>query len=163
MSTNLSNRLMRSFVWSEFLSFTREDDARRWRMNKSTSLGMPPWHPPGHSRRIKRLSLGMPKSSPLLHRQPSDRLRWNYFFTLYRLCVVLGASFYFALSLFAGHVLCWILAICWRGSHVRWETPRGRYDAAKQQFHLLTKPWLSDPVGLGEGLARCQSNLALVD
>ena len=29
-------------------------------------------------------------------------------------------------------------------------TPRGRYDAAKQQFPLITKPRLSDPVGLGE-------------
>ena len=42
-------------------------------------------------------------------------------------------------------------------------TPRGRYDAAKQQFPLITKPRLSYPVGLGEGLARCQSTLALVD
>ena len=30
-------------------------------------------------------------------------------------------------------------------------------------FPLITKPRLSDPVGLGEGLASCQSNLALVD
>ena len=38
-----------------------------------------------------------------------------------------------------------------------------RYDAAKQQFPLITKPRLSNPVGLGEGLAICQSTLALVD
>ena len=30
-------------------------------------------------------------------------------------------------------------------------------------FPLITKPRLSDPVGLGEILARCQSTLALVD
>ena len=32
-----------------------------------------------------------------------------------------------------------------------------------KKFPLITKPRLSDPVGLGEGLARCQSTLALVD
>ena len=47
--------------------------------------------------------------------------------------------------------------------HTFAETPRERYDAAKQQFPLITKLRLSDPVGLGEGLARCQSTLALVD
>ena len=30
-------------------------------------------------------------------------------------------------------------------------------------FPLITKPMLSNPVGLGEGLVRCQSTLALVD
>ena len=38
-------------------------------------LGDAPWHPPEHSRILKHLSLGMPKASPLLHRQPSGRLR----------------------------------------------------------------------------------------
>ena len=42
-------------------------------------------------------------------------------------------------------------------------TPRGRYDEAKQQFPLITKPRLSDPIGLGQGLASCQSTLTLVD
>ena len=30
-------------------------------------------------------------------------------------------------------------------------------------FPLITKPRLSNPVGLGEGLARCQSTLARID
>ena len=39
------------------------------------------------------------------------------------------------------------------------EPPRGRYDAAKQQFPLITNSRLSDLVGLGEGLGRWQSTL----
>ena len=78
---------MKSFVRREFLGSTWEDDERNWRMEKSTSLGMPPWHPLWISRTIKRQSLGMPKASPLLHRHPSGRLRWNYvFITFHIMC-----------------------------------------------------------------------------
>ena len=115
MSTNPSNQFMRSFVWSEFLSSTREDDAINWRIDKSTSLGMPPWHPPGHSRRLKRLSLEMPKASPLLHRQPSGRLHWIYVFIASQImCYFLERHFIFlsvCFDLFAGHMQCCILSI----------------------------------------------------
>ena len=83
---------MRSFVRREFLGSTREDDERNWRMHKSTSLGIPPWHPPGHSRRLKRLIW----ASPLLHRQASGRLRWNYvFITLHVMCYSWSVSVLF--------------------------------------------------------------------
>ena len=105
---------MQSFLRREFLGSTREDDERSWRKDKSTSLGMPPWHPPEHSRRLKHLILGMPKESPLLHRQPSGRLRWNYVFITSHSMLFLERHFILlsvCVILFAGHVLCWILAI----------------------------------------------------
>ena len=62
---------------------------------------MPPWHPPGHSRRLKHLSLGMPKASPLFfidnHQVVSVE---TTFLSLYILCAILGASFYLTFSLF---------------------------------------------------------------
>src|ERR1041385_4528458 len=42
----------------------REDDKRRFRTVKRSSLGMPPCIPNKYSRRLKRLSLGMPPCIP---------------------------------------------------------------------------------------------------
>ena len=42
---------------------------------KAQAWGCPHGIPLDIKRRLKRLSLGMPKASPLLHRQPSGRLR----------------------------------------------------------------------------------------
>ena len=113
-STNPSNQFMRSFVWREFLSSMREDDARRWRLEKSPSLGMPPWHPPRHSRRLKRLSLGMPKASPLLHRQSSGHLRWNYvFITLHIMC------YSWSINLFL--FVCWSVTCLILINYIVWE------------------------------------------
>src|ERR1041385_884524 len=41
-----------------------EDDERRSRSVKRSSLGMPPCIPNKYSRRLKRLSLGCPRGSP---------------------------------------------------------------------------------------------------
>ena len=47
----------------------------------------------------------MPKAFPTLHRQPSGRFIETTFLSLYILCVVLGASFYFSFS--------FVLFVCW--------------------------------------------------
>ena len=111
MSTNPSNQFMRSFVWREFLSFERHGDVR---MEKSSSLGMPPWNPPGIFKKIQASKLGDAQGIPTLHQQPSGRFVETTFLSLYILCAILGASFYFAFSfvLFVcWSYSCWILSI----------------------------------------------------
>ena len=83
---------MRSFVWREFLSFERHGDVR---MEKSSSLGMPPWNPPGIFKKIQASKLGDAQGIPTLHQQPSGRFVETTFLSLYILCAMFGASFCF--------------------------------------------------------------------
>src|SRR3954470_414194 len=55
-----------------------EDDERRSRSVKRSSLRMPLCTPNKYSRRLKRLSLGMPPMHPLLHQQSSVRPLLHY-------------------------------------------------------------------------------------
>src|ERR1044071_2753832 len=57
-----------------------EDDERRFRSVKRSSLGMPMCTPNKYSRRLKRLSLGMPLMHPLLHQQSSVCPSLHYIF-----------------------------------------------------------------------------------
>src|SRR3954465_4649496 len=57
-----------------------EDDERRSWSVKCSSLGMPMCTPNKYSRRLKRLSLGMPPVHPLLHQQLSVRSSFHYIF-----------------------------------------------------------------------------------
>src|SRR3954465_4697815 len=63
MGTNLANQIMMSYVKGVF-KCAREDDKRRFRSVKRSSLGMPPCIPKKYSRRLKHLSLGCPRASP---------------------------------------------------------------------------------------------------
>ena len=87
----------------------REDDERRCRSVKRSSLGMPPCTPKKYSRRLKRLSLGMPPVHPLLHQQSSVRPSPYYIFIAsYVMCYAWSVSLFFLsfsvfLSLFAVH------------------------------------------------------------
>ena len=83
----------------------KERIMKKLKMDQSSILGMPPWHPLWISGTIKRQILGMPKASPRLHRLSWGHLRWTKFLSLYILCAILGASFYFAFSL--------VLFVCW--------------------------------------------------
>ena len=96
MSTDPSNQFMRSFVWREFLSFEWHGDVR---MEKSSSLGILPWNPPGIFKKIQAYKLGDAQGISTLHQQPSGRFVETTFLSLYILCAILGASFYFAFSL----------------------------------------------------------------
>ena len=53
---------------------------------------MPPCTPKKYSRRLKRLSLGMPPVHPLLHRHYQFVSRSTIFLSLHVLCAMLGAS-----------------------------------------------------------------------
>ena len=68
-------------------------------MEKSSSLGML-MSPQDISKRYKRQSLGMPKASPSSSTKYQVIFQDTIFLLLYILCVILGASFVFALSLF---------------------------------------------------------------
>src|ERR1043165_3075156 len=57
-----------------------EDDERRSRSVKRSSLGMPMCTHNKYSRRLKRLSLGMPPMHPLLYQQSSVCLSLHYIF-----------------------------------------------------------------------------------
>src|SRR3954469_25830643 len=85
-----------------------QDDERRSRSVKSSSLGMPPCIPNKYSRRLKRLSLGMPPCIPFSFNNHQFVLRLTIFLSLHALCAMLGASrskvlFLVSLVLLAGH------------------------------------------------------------
>src|ERR1041384_7201072 len=86
----------------------REDDERRLRSVKRSSLGMPPCTPKKYSRRLKRLSLGMPPCIPFSIDNYQFVSRFTIFLSLHALCAILGAShlrfcFQFYLALLAVH------------------------------------------------------------
>src|ERR1041384_6649179 len=57
-----------------------EGNERRFMSVKRSSLGMPMCAPNNYSRRLKRLSLGMPPMHPLLHQQSSACPSLHYIF-----------------------------------------------------------------------------------
>src|ERR1043165_5414330 len=78
-----------------------EDDERRFRSVKSSSLGMPMCTPNKYSRRLKRLSLGMPPRHPLLHQQSSVCPSLHYIFiTSCVMCFAWSVSLFTFLGLF---------------------------------------------------------------
>src|SRR3954464_4758005 len=70
----------------------REDDERRFRSVKRSSLGMPPCTPNKYSRILKRLSLGMPPCIPFSINNYQFVPRFTIFLSLHALCAMLGAS-----------------------------------------------------------------------
>src|SRR4051794_3547131 len=79
-----------------------EDDERRFRSGKRSSLGMPMCTPNKYSRRLKRLSLGMPPMHPLFHQQSSVRPSLHYIFIIsYVMCYAWSISLFIFLSLFS--------------------------------------------------------------
>src|SRR3954465_2874337 len=84
----------------------REDDERRSRSVKHSSLGMPPCTPKKYSRRLKRLSLGMPPCIHFFINNHQFVPRCTIFLSLHALCAILGAS---RSLLFLGCFCC----VCW--------------------------------------------------
>src|ERR1041384_6449844 len=70
----------------------REDDERRSKSVKRSSLGMPMCTPNKYSRRLKRLSLGMPPSIPFFINNYKFGPHSTIFLSLHALCAMLGAS-----------------------------------------------------------------------
>ena len=94
-------------------SFYVLSDMLMWEWRKAQAWGCSHGIPLEYLRIFKRITLGMPKASPPLRRLSWGRLRWTKFLSLYILCAILGASFYFSFSfalfcLFAGHPLFFI-------------------------------------------------------
>ena len=73
-------RFVLSFVWRKFSSVGRKNDARRWTMDKSLSLGMPRWSPQEIFKRYKHQNLGMPKASPLHQQKAPGYFSMRYIF-----------------------------------------------------------------------------------
>src|SRR4051812_42977878 len=84
-----------------------EDDERRSRSVKRSSLGMPMCTPNKYSRRHKRLSLGMPPCIPFFINNYQFIPRCTIFLSLHVLCAMLGVShsllFLVSLALFGVH------------------------------------------------------------
>src|SRR3954453_2473232 len=80
------------------------DERRSWSVKRS-SLGMRPCTTNKYSRRLKRLSLGMPPSIPFSINNYQFVPRCTIFLSLHALCAMLGAShsllFLVCLALFA--------------------------------------------------------------
>src|SRR3954462_9857375 len=69
-----------------------EDDERRSRSVKLSSLGMPMCTRNKYSRRLKHLSLGMPPCIPFFINNHQFVPRCTIFLSLHELCAMLGAS-----------------------------------------------------------------------
>src|SRR3954465_13630920 len=69
-----------------------EDDERRSRSVKRSSLGMPMCTPHKYSRRLKRLSLGMPPCIPFFINNHQFVPRCTIFLSLHMLCAMHGTS-----------------------------------------------------------------------
>src|SRR4051812_22842717 len=69
-----------------------EDDERRSRSVKHSSLGMPTCTPNKYSRGLKRLILGMPPCIPFFINNHQFVPRCTIFLSLHMLCAMLGAS-----------------------------------------------------------------------
>src|SRR3954470_15326298 len=84
-----------------------EDDERRSWSFKRSSLGLPICTSNKYSRRLKRLSLGMPPCIPFFINNYQFVPRCTIFLSLHALCVMLGAScsllFLVSLALFVVH------------------------------------------------------------
>ena len=91
-----------------------EDDIIRSRRVKSLSLGKLPWISPIYSRRLKRLSLGMPKASPSSSTNYQVISSETIFLFLHIICTFLGASVCFCFQFVFVFLLlytCWIIAL----------------------------------------------------
>ena len=87
-----------------FFKCAKEDDERRSRSVKRSSLGMPLCTPNKYTRRLKRLSLGMPPCIPFFINNHQFVLLHTIFLSLHALCAMLGVSrCLFCLSLLAVH------------------------------------------------------------
>src|SRR3954464_8751496 len=91
----------------EVFKCAMEDAERRSWSVKRSSLGMPMCTPSKYSRRLKRLSLGMPPNIPFFINNYQSIPRCTIFLSLHALCAMLGASrsllFLVSLGLFAVH------------------------------------------------------------
>src|SRR3954470_11033353 len=78
-----------------------EDDERRFRSVKHSSLGMPMCTPNKYSRRLKHLSLGMPPMHPFLHQHSSVCPLLHYIFiTSCVMCFAWSVSLFTFLGFF---------------------------------------------------------------
>src|SRR3954470_13221736 len=83
-----------------FKCATKGDERRSWSARRSR-LGMPPCTTNEYSRRLKRLSLGMPLVHPLLHQQSSVCPSLHYIFiTSCVMCFAWSVSLFTFLGLF---------------------------------------------------------------
>src|SRR4051794_16216615 len=82
----------------------KDDERRSWSV-KCSSFGMPMCTPNKYSRRLKRLSLGMPPCIPFFINNYQFVPRCTIFLSLHALCAMLGAS---RSLLFLRFVFCFV-------------------------------------------------------
>ena len=80
--------------------YAMEDEERRSRSVKRSSLGMPPCTPKKYSRRLKRLSLEVPPCIPFSINNHEFALLHAIFLSIHMLCAMLRASRSLLFSLF---------------------------------------------------------------
>src|ERR1043165_8348362 len=107
-----------------------EDDERRsWSVRRS-SLGMPTCTPNNYSRRLKRLSLGMPPFIPFSINNHQFVPRSTIFLSLHVLCAMLGAS---CSLLFLVLLFCLLVITMLEPNMLDWE----RYTLHFKLEHLI--------------------------
>jgi hypothetical protein len=99
-------RIVWSFVWRKFLSVG--NDVMRWRMEKSSSLGMP-MSPPRNIQEVQESKLGDARGTPSSSTKISGHLSRHYIFVAsYAMC------YYWIVSLFLFSVLfCFVCCNKW--------------------------------------------------
>src|SRR4051812_13928185 len=91
----------------------KKDDERRSGSVKGSSLGMPPYTPKKHSRRLKHLSLGMPPCIPFSINNHQFILPHTIFLSIHMLCAMLGASCIYFLVFFSLFLFCLMFITSW--------------------------------------------------
>ena len=96
-----------------------EDDERRSRSVKSSSLGMSPCNPKKYSRRLKHLSLGMPPCIPFSINNHQFVHLHAIFLSFHMICAILGAS---CCLLFSFFQFCLLVITSRNLAYLVWET-----------------------------------------
>src|SRR3954470_16138982 len=102
----------------EVFKCAKEDDKRRFRSVKCSSLGMPPCTPKKYSRRLNHLSLGMPPCIPFSIKNYQFVLPSTISLSLHALCAMLGAS---CSLLFSFLYLCLLFITSYNPALFVWE------------------------------------------
>ena len=110
-------KIVRSFVWRKFSSVGREGWYENLNYGQNLKLGDTHVTPKKYPRSTSIKSWGCPRHPHLLQQKYQVFFQDTIFLFLHMICVVLGASFYFAFSfvcLLAGHNWLYPSILVWR-------------------------------------------------
>ena len=101
--------------WS--VRWSRRSRCEKKEERQELKLGDARGTPSKYSRRLKRLSLGMPRKASPLSSSSIGNFTWGYIFIHHMICVLLGASC--MICVFACFILCFKLSILARHTFLR--------------------------------------------